>query len=385
MEVKHEGKGKMKKSVLVNIKEVAEKVGRPAEYLITYLGQKLNATSKVEKDICLSYVTGHHDVRGVQEHVMNFINDAILCHKCQNPETTCHTEGSKKNKVFFLMCKGCGKRSNLDPTDRFVKYMMQHHAEGATYGHAACPSNATDENAAKSGAREKRECPQCQHRTSKAVCGKCGCNMDGDATDREDSLRMTRLAGSSLLDVVRLWLVPLEECNNAATLDDLYMYIQKSGCTESTPVDRLGAVIQVFASEFSKLPAIIANKLQPVQVAENVDVFLTPFSALLEALCAAVTNRCGDEGAVADTVINKVQVGVTGAFLDIQRASETSSDCIVLGLLLAFKEVDGVASGLLEGCQRLENRSTAMDRFIDFLIAAESDEDDENEEDDDRE
>jgi hypothetical protein len=283
------------------------------------------------------------------------------------------------------MCKGCGKRSNLDPTDRFVKYMMQHHAEDATYGHAACPSNATDETAAKSGAREKRECPQCQHRTSKAVCGKCGCNMDGDATDRMDSLRATRRASSNLLDAIRLCLVPLEECNNAATLDDFYMYIQKSGCTESTPVDRLGAVIQVFASEFSKLPAIIANKLQPVQVAEKVEVFLTPISALLEALCAAVTDRSGDEAAVADTVINKVQVGVTSALLDIQPASETNSDCIVLGLLLAFKEVDGIASGLLQGCQRLENRSTAMDRFIDFLIAAESDEDDANEEDNDRE
>merc|ERR1719253_919162 len=85
IQVKHEGKGKMKKSVLVNINEVCDSIGRPVEYLVTYLGQKLSAAAKVEKDLGQSYVTGHHELRQVQEQVLSFIRDAVMCHGCRNP------------------------------------------------------------------------------------------------------------------------------------------------------------------------------------------------------------------------------------------------------------------------------------------------------------
>jgi len=163
--VKHEGKGKMKKSVLVNIKEVCERIGRPPDYLITYLGQKLSAMAKTEKDLALSYVTGHHDLGQVQVQVLNFIREAVMCHKCHNPETSCHTEGSKKQQVFFLQCKGCGKRSDLNTTDRFVKYMISHHAEEGNYGHAACTTNAM----VTAEVTTKKECPKCHRKTSKLM------------------------------------------------------------------------------------------------------------------------------------------------------------------------------------------------------------------------
>jgi translation initiation factor 5 len=118
--VKVEGTTKMIKSVLVNIEDVCRAIGRPPDYLVTYLGQELSANSKIEKDTGKAYVTGHFEERKVQELVFKFIKDTVTCTNCNNPETTCNIEGKKKNMMLYLTCKGCGGRTDLDGADRFV-------------------------------------------------------------------------------------------------------------------------------------------------------------------------------------------------------------------------------------------------------------------------
>mmetsp|Transcript_21419 Transcript_21419/g.34299 ORF Transcript_21419/g.34299 Transcript_21419/m.34299 type:complete len:361 (+) Transcript_21419:386-1468(+) len=134
--VKVEGTTKMIKSVLVNIDEVCRAVGRPPDYMITYLGQELSANSKIEKDTCKAYVTGNFEERKVQELIFKFITDTVTCEKCKNPETTCNIEGKKKSMSLYLTCKGCGGRTDLNSADRFVKYMILHPPTDVNYGHA---------------------------------------------------------------------------------------------------------------------------------------------------------------------------------------------------------------------------------------------------------
>jgi len=140
--VKVEGTTKMIKSVLTNIEDVCRAIGRPPDYLVTYLGQELSANSKIEKDTAKAYVTGHFEERKVQELVFKFIQDTVTCANCKNPETTCNIEGKKKNMTLFLTCKGCGGRTDLDPADRFVKYMILHPPTDANYGHAKTAAGA---------------------------------------------------------------------------------------------------------------------------------------------------------------------------------------------------------------------------------------------------
>merc|ERR1712151_245305 len=99
--VKKEGSSKMKKSVIVNLKEISQAVGRPADYLLTYLGQSLSATAKIENGTAKAYIQGHHDEAVIHKHILAFIRDAVMCAHCSNPETTCRTEGSKKHKSLF--------------------------------------------------------------------------------------------------------------------------------------------------------------------------------------------------------------------------------------------------------------------------------------------
>merc|ERR1719359_617029 len=86
------------------------------------------------------------------------------------------------------------------------------------------------------------------------------------------------------------------------------------------------------------------------------------WSSLLEDLCAVVA----DNEAAADMVICKVQMGI--AYLcPSEPVAVDKSQCLVVGVLLALREVHGIAAGLLEGCQRLQDKSFAMNKFIEFM------------------
>lgn len=407
--VKHEGKGKMKKSVLVNIKEVCEKIGRPADYLLTYLGRTLSATAKLEREnLALSYVTGHHDLGQVQEQVLQFIKDTVMCHHCDNqcPETSCHVEGSKKNKSIFLRCKGCGEPSYLDSTDRFVRYMIAHPAEDASYGHAAQANTTATSTAAITG---KKECPRCHHKTSKSTCSKCGSHVMAADIPIEDTIGQSADADANnegrkhcptchhntskpicskcgthigeinsmpsggmtqdLIATVRPWMAAMEACHDELSLDDFTAHVTTGSSTRSTPLDHLGAVVQVIASNVGNSFTACEPKLQPKQVAQEAEAIVNLWSRLIEQLCLKVGDTC----AVVDTVISNVHEGL---------GVSANGDRVVVGLLLALRDVSCVAGGLLEGCQRLEVQSAAMKKFVEFLEEEEEDEDEEVEVDD---
>jgi len=195
--VKVEGKSKMIKTVIENLPAVCHNIGRPTEHLLTFLGQRLSVATKMEKD-GRCYVTGVHDQGKVQKHILDFISETVACSRCGNMETTCHVEGKKKSKAVFLICKASSCRTDLDATDRFVKYIMQHPPEAATYGQAApetvgvaaVMARATAMAEATSNKPKTREvkaskqvCRACGHRTSKATCKKCGLELDHETSE----------------------------------------------------------------------------------------------------------------------------------------------------------------------------------------------------------
>jgi len=397
--VKHEGKGKMNKSVLLNIKAVCESIGRPADYLLTYLGQTLNATTKLEKNPALSYVTGHHDQGQVQEQVLKFIKDTVMCRCCDNhcPETSCYVEGSKKRQSLFLHCKGCGRDSYLDTSDRFIKYMISHPAEAATYGHATqanttsttpativekkeCPEchhktskstcskcgatvasvnslagDATEQPAV--GIKGRKECPRCEHKTSKAICSKCGTHMGELASIAEDGVT------KELTSAVRPWMAAMEASNDGVSLEDFEGHITTACLVQCTPLHQLGAVVQVIVGLIIDRCGS-APVLQPKDVAQQAEAIVKLWSWLIEQLCVKI----GDGDAAVDTILVHVHEGVGDA---------ASGDRLVVGLLLALRDVSCVADGLLEGCRRLTVQSVAMKKFVEFLQGQEEEESDE--------
>lgn len=186
LQVKVEGSSKMVKTVLLNLDDVCRAIGRPCDHMLVFLGQNLSAAANVDKRTGKTYISGAHEQATVQQHVFQFLQDTVLCGRCGNPETTLRIEGSKKKKGAHLTCKGCGACMDLDATDRFVKYMILHPPEDAAYGHADAGggnvhSQLQEEVAASTSDRKKVPCGQCGHRTSKAICSKCGAATDAAA------------------------------------------------------------------------------------------------------------------------------------------------------------------------------------------------------------
>lgn len=426
--VKHEGTGKMKKSVLVNIESVCQSIGRPVDYVVTFLGQRLSASSRVEKDLSHCYVSGHHDVRQVQAKVLNFIQEFVLCPTCGNPETSCHVEGNKKHKAMSLLCKGCGARSSaLDSADRFVKYMILHHADDANFGHAAIATNGDwnsamqtletpvgkrkcsecghktsrstcnkcggavlkdppivdickkHENAEKSKeiacVATKRECPQCKHRTSKPVCSKCGGNIpcsDQPVVNNEDQANNVEAVDDAATAIQR-WLC--SEPGSVITFDAIRDCIQTQWFSNATHSNQLAALVSAIVSHVCNACDLTDAKLQPINIAEAAKPVVAKMKEVIEDLCKSVANA---ESAI-DIVISNVQRGTSRSWP--MAAPVTNKDCVIVGFLLAFRNVDEITQNLLEGCRRIEFRNIALEKFIEFLVDEEDSEEEEEEDD----
>merc|ERR1712187_476019 len=102
-----------------------------------------------------------------------------MCAHCKNPETVCSIKGVKKGKSISLSCKSCGNHTSLDPSNRFVKYMLQHPPDNAV-------ENMEDAEAEKKTTKSnKSKCLSCGHKTSKPTCSKCGASVRSGCDTRE--------------------------------------------------------------------------------------------------------------------------------------------------------------------------------------------------------
>lgn len=372
--VKHEGSSKMKKSVLVNLSEVSRAVGRPAEHLLTYLGQSLSAANKSEKE--KTYIAGHHDPNVVQQQILAFVRDFVMCKHCGNPETCCGVEGSKKNKVIFLACKSCGRRTNLDSASRFVKYMAQHPPQDHVQGHAhvgasiasgvmarmaelADAEQATNAEGDKKKSRQRCPNPDCAHKTSKAVCSKCGAHIIKGDDDVGTS------GGEGCRACIQQW---MQDHKNESVSSDL---IHDFDCTIKTfdvralPSLQLAAVVEIMIADTMAECDLNTTKLQPVKVCEKASPFVEKWSSLIDN----VYSKIDDAQEAIDIIISSLKRSI--AFIT---ASEYTKETLLIGCLLSLRDLDAVDDeDILAGCRKIELQSKAMERFIEFLECNDTD------------
>eukprot|EP00667_Euglena_gracilis_P014527 EG_transcript_15062 len=117
---KVEGNGNGIKTVVCNIIEISQRLGRNVEYPMRFFAHELAATSKLKDDKWI--LTGLHTQENIQSCIFDFIKRFVLCKACRNPETVIRVDG-KKN--IFLDCKACSRTTDIAPTEKLCNAILK--------------------------------------------------------------------------------------------------------------------------------------------------------------------------------------------------------------------------------------------------------------------
>eukprot|EP00668_Euglena_longa_P015504 GGOE01019590.1.p1 GENE.GGOE01019590.1~~GGOE01019590.1.p1 ORF type:complete len:401 (-),score=114.41 GGOE01019590.1:210-1412(-) len=117
---KVEGNGNGIKTVVCNIIEISQRLGRNVEYPMRFFAHELAATSKLKDDKWI--LTGLHTQENIQSCIFDFIKRFVLCKACRNPETVIRVDG-KKN--IFLDCKACSRTTDIAPTEKLCNVIIK--------------------------------------------------------------------------------------------------------------------------------------------------------------------------------------------------------------------------------------------------------------------
>lgn len=120
---KVEGKGNGIKTVIVNMKEVAEAIYRRPNYVTKYFGSELGTQTLIDEKTPRYVVNGAHDANKLQDILDGFIKKFVLCSNCANPETSLTVK--KKTGLVHYKCKACGHSDLLDPKHKLTTYISK--------------------------------------------------------------------------------------------------------------------------------------------------------------------------------------------------------------------------------------------------------------------
>ena len=95
-------KWERRRTLLENLKRVADELGRPPELLLKWLGATLGAQTTVIKD--KYYLQGTWSSAAVEEVIQKFTRLCVICSLCGSPDTVLYAYKS----VVRVSCSACG-------------------------------------------------------------------------------------------------------------------------------------------------------------------------------------------------------------------------------------------------------------------------------------
>jgi translation initiation factor 5 len=120
------GRGKMIKTVLLNVDDVAKDLKIPPQYMTAYLGYEIGAKTKYDSkkpDRERASVSGEYESAQLSTIVKKFIQDMILCEYCKLPEVTL----TVKDGSIVNTCRSCGGSSTLvGLKPKFSQHILNH-------------------------------------------------------------------------------------------------------------------------------------------------------------------------------------------------------------------------------------------------------------------
>ena len=124
--IKVEGQGKMIKTIILNTDQLEKAINRPIDLFLAYFCYKKGAKFTIKNEN-KTYLSGSYTQNELTEYLKKFIQEYILCVKCQNPETLMRI-GNKndKTKTIKFTCKSCGNKYEINEVrnEKFHKFLI---------------------------------------------------------------------------------------------------------------------------------------------------------------------------------------------------------------------------------------------------------------------
>jgi translation initiation factor 2 beta subunit (eIF-2beta)/eIF-5 len=121
------GKGKMIRTVLLNVDEVADNLKTEPSYIGAYFAYDLGAQPKYDKtkpERERASISGEQDSAALSRLLNKFIREVILCPGCGLPETTLSLDKGKEE--VGVKCSGCSYSGALKvDNSKFLKFIFR--------------------------------------------------------------------------------------------------------------------------------------------------------------------------------------------------------------------------------------------------------------------
>lgn len=120
---KVEGRGNGIKTVLMNVKDVADALKREAPEVTKFFGCELGAQTTYAADTDRAVVNGAHRDGDLQTLLSKYIEHFVLCTGCRLPET----HYKFKDGIISQKCIACGHRDTVDMTNKLTTFILAQH------------------------------------------------------------------------------------------------------------------------------------------------------------------------------------------------------------------------------------------------------------------
>ncbi|MDP2434157.1 MAG: hypothetical protein Q8P67_00255, partial [archaeon] len=159
------GKGKMIKTMFLNLENVAEALHVHPAYIPAWFAYEIGASFKYEAKeppAQRGSISGDYPAANLSEHMQKFIKTIILCKNCGLPELWMRIAGQEKSRRVEVKCDSCGATVKLDIKmikDKFKNYILNNPPPA----HKSIDANAERKKkqiaAAKQSIEEDRKSP----------------------------------------------------------------------------------------------------------------------------------------------------------------------------------------------------------------------------------
>lgn len=92
------------KTVISNLNQISDTLGRPIKHLLKYLARELATTTE---QVNMLVVFGSKiSASKINEKIEAYANEFVFCRECNKPDTKLNKEGD----IYYFKCQACGAR-----------------------------------------------------------------------------------------------------------------------------------------------------------------------------------------------------------------------------------------------------------------------------------